>query len=547
MAVQTAAVRSSDLNHLQRALRGWDARLRLQQSVDWLPKGLLTGALLAFAVALAARLWPLMPRQDVIVLGIVLVVLGALGALVGVWLWKRTPFQLARRFDVLFGLQERLSTALELGHGILPTESQVLAHRQLDQALRVAGRIDPAQFIPLRPERRASMWWGSVLAALLASALVIFLPNPQEQVLAQQAEVEQAITHALEELEHLREQAIADPSLTPEQQQAVVQALDEAIRTLEQPGVSQEEALAALDAAQQELRDLSEQFAAEQQAALQQASGLFSGTAAQEVAKALAEGDFQGAGQALQNIDPSTLTPEQQQQLAQALQAAADALEGSDPQTAQALEDAAQALQSGDAAAAEEALERAGQAVAEAGGQSTSQVDEYADQVGEGQSAVAGAGKSPGNQPGQGGMGQAPSYQPGAGQEGTEGRSGGGAGSGDGSGDAGPGGQAGQQMPTDNDPGDGGEREYEDVFSPQRVGGEGGEDVDIPGNPDAGVPTGAEGDFAANPSGQSSVPYNEVWADYEEAVNQALESGYIPLGLRDLIKSYFGNLNPNSK
>lgn len=546
MAVQTAAVRSSDLNRLQGALRRWDARLRLQQSIDWLPKGLLTGAILAFAVALAARLWPLMPRRDMLLLGALLIALGALGALGRVWLWKRTPFQLARRFDVLFGLKERLSTALELGHGILPAKSQVLARQQLDQALRVAGHVDPARFISLRPERHASIWWGSVLAALLATSLAIFIPNPQEQVLAQQAEVEQAITHALEELEHLREQAIADPSLMPDQQQAVVQALDEAIETIEQRDVSQEEALAALDAAQQKLRDLSEQFAAEQQAALQQAGELFDGTAAQEVAEALAEGDFQGAGQALQNIDPSALTPEQQQQLAQALQAAADALEGSDPQTAQALEEAAQSLQSGDAAAAGESLEQAGQSMSEAGGQSTSQVDQYADQVGEGQSSVARAGKNPGTQPGQGGMGQAPSYQPGAGQEGAEGRSGGGAGSGDGSGDAGPGGQAGHQMPTDNDPGDGGEREYEDIFSPQRVGGEGGEDVDIPGNPDAGVPTGAEGDFAANPSGQSNVPYNEVWADYDDAVNQALESGYIPLGLRDLIKSYFGSLDPNS-
>jgi hypothetical protein len=381
---------------------------------------------------------------------------------------------------------------------------------------------------------------------LLALGLAIFLPNPQEQVLAQQAEVEQAVTQTLEELEHLREQAIADPSLTPEQEQAVVQALDEAIETLEQPGVSQEEAVAALDAAQQDLRDMSEQFAAEQQAALQQASGLFSGTSAQEMAEALAEGDFQSAGQALQNIDPSALTPEQQQQLAQALQAAADALEGSDPQTAEALENAAEALQSGDAGAAGEALDQAGQAMADAGEPSAGEVDEYADQVGEGQGSVARAGKNPGSQPGQGGMGQAPSFQPGTGQEdGTEGRPGGGAGRGEGGGDAGPGSPAGE-MPTDNGPGDGGERDYEDVYSPQRVGGEGGEDIDIPGDPEAGVPTGAEGDFASNPSGESNVPYNEVWTDYEDSVNQALESGYIPLGLRDLIKNYFGSLDPNN-
>ncbi|MBN1430271.1 MAG: hypothetical protein JXB07_18015 [Anaerolineae bacterium] len=543
MSIQTAVVRPSEIKRLQGMLRGWDARLRLRQSIDWLPKGLLIGLLLTFVLALAARLWPIVPQRDLIMLGILLTVLSVAGAQLGVWLWKRTPFQLARRFDVLFGLKEHISTALELGHGVLPAESQVLAHQQLDQALRLAGKVNPARYISLLPERRARAWWGGVLIALLASGLAIFLPNPQEQVLAQQAEVEQAIAQTLEELEHLREQAMADPSLTPEQQLAVVEALDEAIETLSQRDVSQEEALAALDATQQSLRDLSEQFAAEQQQALQQASGLFNGTAAQEVADALAEGDFQEAGEALQNIDPSTLTPEQQQQLAQSLQAAADALQGSDPQTAQALEDAAQALQSGDPAAAGQALDQAGQAMAQSGGKSTARVDQYADQVEKGQSSVSKAGKNPGNQPGQGGMGQAPGGQGTTNQNG-QGRGSSGSGRGESNGDGGPGGQAGDQMPTDNGPGDGGERDYEDIFSPQRVGGEGGEEVDIPGDPGAGMPTGVEGDLAANPSGSSNVPYNEVWSDYEGAVNQALDSGHIPLGLRDLIKNYFGSLDP---
>ncbi|MBN1311042.1 MAG: hypothetical protein JXB30_06445 [Anaerolineae bacterium] len=545
MAIQTTVVRSSEIKRLQGVLRRWDVRLRLQQSVGWLPKGLLIGLILTFALALAARLWPIVPRREVILIGVLLITLSVIGAQLGVWLWKRTPFQLARRFDVLFGLKERISTALELGHGVLPLESETLARQQIDQALKVSRGVNPAQFISLRPERRAPIWWGSVLVMLLASALAIFLPNPQEQVLAQQAEVEQAIAQTIEELEHLQEQALADPSLTPDQQLAIVEELEEAIETLSQQDVSQEEALAALEATQQDLRDLSEQFAAEQQQALQQASSLFDGTPAQEVAEALAEGDFQGAGEALQNIDPSALTPGERQQLSEALQGAASAVEGSDPQMAQSLENAAQALQSGDAAAAGQALNQAGEAMSQAGSRATTQVDQYADQVGQSQSAVARAGKNPGNQPGQGGMGQAPGGQPGAGQSG-QGPSHSGAGRGEGGGDAGPGGQAGQPMSTDNDPGDGGERPYEDIFSPQRVGGEGGEEVDVPGDPEAGMPTGVEGDLATNPSGESSRPYNEVWSDYAGAVNQALDSGYVPLDLRDLIRNYFGSLDPNN-
>lgn len=100
-------------------------------------------------------------------------------------------------------------------------------------------------------------------------------------------------------------------------------------------------------------------------------------------------------------------------------------------------------------------------------------------------------------------------------------------------------------MPTDNAPGDGGEAPYDPVYAPQRIGGEGGDQVDIPGDPGPGQPTGNTGEFADNPAGESTVPYNEVWADYAEAINQALEGGYIPLSLRDLIHQYFSGLAPD--
>jgi hypothetical protein len=162
---------------------------------------------------------------------------------------------------------------------------------------------------------------------------------------------------------------------------------------------------------------------------------------------------------------------------------------------------------------------------------------------------VAGAGKNPGSQPGQGGMGQAQANG-GAGQganpEQSQGPAGGGAGRGEGNGEAN-GGLSNGQMPTDNGPGDGGEKTWEDIFSPQRIGGEGGDKVDVPGQPDAGVPTGVEGNFANNPNGQANVPYNQVWSNYADSVNQALDSGYIPLGMRDLIKNYFSNLDPSKK
>ncbi|HQA66836.1 MAG TPA: hypothetical protein PK801_00820, partial [Aggregatilineales bacterium] len=88
---------------------------------------------------------------------------------------------------------------------------------------------------------------------------------------------------------------------------------------------------------------------------------------------------------------------------------------------------------------------------------------------------------------------------------------------------------------------DGGEREAE-IYAPQRIGGEGGEQMDIPGDPDS-VPV-QEGEFADNPTGESTVPYSEVYGDYSESVNEALDTGRIPLGMRGLVQKYFSRLDP---
>jgi hypothetical protein len=535
---------SADLRKLNGTLRGWDAQLRVQESAAWLPRGLLAGVSVALALAIAARFWPLLARDDLMKVSIGLVIAGLVLTLVAVWLWRRSPRQMARRFDAIFGLKERLITAIEAAEGSLTIESAEIARRQLQQTLQSASGVRPGEHLPLRSDWR---WWvasGLVVAGLVAAILI---PNPQDRVLAQHAEVTQAITQELTKLEQIKKQIEEDPTLTEEQKDAVINKLDETIETLKQPDITQPEALAALDSLEQSLRDQSQQFAAERQQALEQASGLFNDTALQNLAEALQNEDYAAAAEALENLDLDSLTPEQQQQLAGALSQAADALEGSNPELSEQLSQAAESLQNGDTAGAEQALDQAGQQVAQAGESTTQQLDEAADRVGEGGQNVAEAGKqggkSPGGQPGQpgqGGMGQAPQAGQGAGQMPGQGSSGAGNEPGNGVTQGGQGGQ----MPTDNGPGDGGEGEYEAVYSPQRIGGEGGENVDVPGDPGAGSPTGAEGDFTENPDGSADVPYNEVYNDYKDAANEAIDAGYIPLGLQELIKQYFTGLAP---
>ena len=100
-------------------------------------------------------------------------------------------------------------------------------------------------------------------------------------------------------------------------------------------------------------------------------------------------------------------------------------------------------------------------------------------------------------------------------------------------------------MPTDNDPARNPEREYEPVFAPEHLGGEEGTPLSLPGQGDPGDTPMSEGEFAENPAGEAQVPYSEVYADYADAANEALEGEYVPLGLRDLVRDYFSSLDPD--
>lgn len=97
-----------------------------------------------------------------------------------------------------------------------------------------------------------------------------------------------------------------------------------------------------------------------------------------------------------------------------------------------------------------------------------------------------------------------------------------------------------------NSPGDDEMRDFDSVFAPQRIGDDGGDNVErIEGqvSDENGEPL-QPGEFNEEFQGESLVPYNEVYREYEDAIQEALKSDYIPIGLRDLIRVYFSSLEP---
>jgi hypothetical protein len=107
------------------------------------------------------------------------------------------------------------------------------------------------------------------------------------------------------------------------------------------------------------------------------------------------------------------------------------------------------------------------------------------------------------------------------------------------------GGQGGETSDTNNNPDGGGVREYDPVYAPNFIDGNNNDGQDIQLETKDGDQPLKEGEFQENPNGNVTVPYNEVFSDYANAASRALNQDYIPLGLKDVIRTYFSSLDPN--
>jgi len=327
----------------------------------------MVGLGLGLALALAARLWPLMIARWLAGGAGLLALVGVMAGLTLVWLWPRSLAVLARIFDRRFGLAERLTTAVEIGAGRLRTTS-AMAEAQLADTLVAAARVDVRAMLPLRASRRALLAFCALAAAL---ALSLWLPNPQEDILLQQAAVRDAIEERIEDLEAAREDVAEAEGLTEAEREMLLQALEEAIAALDEGRATPEEAVAALSEAERSLAELQDPGAATAREGLERAAeGLADSELTQDIAEALAEGDYQKAAQSLAayaGAKGEALTREEELGLARELAQAAESLAESEPALAQQLAHAAEAIERGDIAEAREAIGQAAQRMGEAG------------------------------------------------------------------------------------------------------------------------------------------------------------------------------------
>ncbi len=533
------------MDEIKCQVRAWSRWARLQQGIGLSFVGLSCGLGLALILALAARLVPLLDRPTLIGLSLALAVAGLLAALLFPWVrHARTPLVAwARAFDQRFDLKDRLSTALEIGEaGSAPP---VLRHAQHRDAGAVARSTNVRARLPLRVPRRDLIAASILLVALL---LALFLPSPQQEALAQQEQIRRFIAQQAEQLEQAK-QAIAESSLSEPQKQAAIQALEEAQRALSDPDVTLEEALAALNEAQSKLDALNDPAARQLTEDLRRAGqSLPADPLTNPLANALTNQELAQAADALRELgqarpDGQPLDEAASQRAADQLDQLARGVQESAPDLARHLREAAQHLRQGEPAAAQQQLEQAArlleraQAASQAG-QAMERAREYTEAA---RQSIAQQASSPSadtpqrKSRGQQTEGSSPADA--AGQDASQnnaagdGRAAGGAPTAPG--DASSASQTGKSddVGTSNA-----------IYAPRRVGGEGQQVV----LPDARSPTAPDpsGRAAPAPVGSSSVPYEQVYADYARAADEALQRGRVPPDMRDYVRDYFSSLDP---
>jgi hypothetical protein len=515
----------TDLSHI---LHRWTRWIRLRLALTWGLRGLAIGLLLALIVGTVGLLGARLLRDEFLALVGILAFSVSLLAGTLAFFWPLPPGKAARVFDRVFRLKERVSTALELREAT-PTP---LIEQQLEDTLAAAKRVQPRRDLPLRLKTLES-----ALALVFALMIGLLLWRGETWFLAAEHNraVQQAVDEQARQIEEILSQIEGDESLTDEQKRALSKPLREALEGL-QADPSQESAVSILASAGEKLQALSDPQAKQMAESLQRAGEQLAsqeGSPLEAVGRELAQGNAVNAAAQLSQMDVSRLSAAEREQLASQLEQMSETLASSNPQLASQLNQAAQALQNDDLAAAQQALQDAAQTLARAGQQLTysQTAGQLAQQMGQGAGQVLAAGG--GQSPSQTGSGVA-----------QDGQSGGGSGQGSGMSDSSSGNEAGNSpIPQDNGSGDGGQSAYEQIYAPSLLGGEGGATVNLPNSGADGTTVGT-GPSSPSDAGQLTVPYNEAYAEYNEIIQQAIESGTVPLEFIQLILDYFNSIAP---
>lgn len=581
---------------LELILDRWEQRYEWRLLSRTVPRSLIAALLMSLVIGVVGYWRFRLPAEHLALIAGGLCALGGILNVLYTLVFPRSLLEKARYFDIEFGLRERVSTAFELMHGRIKTHPEIEA-RQIADALARARAIDPSERIRMdfRPRELAMLLvlLGAMvgLALLPAIAGENFLPDPPSA----------AVEAAKEDLSEIIETVAKDTDLDDVDRQDLLEALEIALERLEEEAISEEEAFAAMSQLQAELealeRKLEDTIELDQSTTAAALDALEDFIAPSETEnQALEQAGEQDSAANLREMlsaleqlaqEADQMSAEESQAAAEAMQAAAEYMAEMSEALAERMRTLAEALENADMESLQEAMDALREQVEGAQeqqeqnqdaramlGEQSEMMDEVAEAIAREQAQDGqpqpgapqngeqepGPGQQPGGQQGQQQSAQArPGENPGnqqsdrnrPGSEQSQGNNRDSRSAGAGAGDGAPSneslpGSAGddQGADTENNPTGQGEIEYEAIYSPSGISGGGENEIRL--RTDPGDTTVAEGEFDDNPLGESRVSYDTVFSEYQNAANRAMESDYVPLGLRDVVREYFTSLEPRA-
>jgi hypothetical protein len=492
----------TEITRLIEALQAWRRRLWVKQVVRWTENGLIAGIILACFLLLISRFIP-WATAFYWAFGVAIICL--LCAVVAA-LWSRPSFaRSARNVDTQLALHDRLSTAWELRDNSTPIS--ILQRRD---ALKQLHNHTPAATISLGPGRIRLITFGIVVIALV---LLLFLPNPMNAVLQQQAAFQHRVARQVAAINQVRETINSQETISAQERAMIDKILRQAMAQLQKAN-NEGQAQQALAQAQAQISQLRDPQATSKALARINASSSLqtsSNRNLSQAGKALAGGDNKALDASLQKLASQlkSMSAAQRAQLAKQIEQSASQAQDN-PQLGSALHQLAKAVANGNSSevsdatkavetaaaqdsanqASSSSLDKASQALQNAADKLASSTDS-----GNGQNATQTQAPGQGQNPGQ-------SQSPGQSQ--------------------GISGQGGQNN-TGNKTG-----KNEQVFVPGQVGS-GTSNISVDGS-NGTVQSG-------NP-----VPYSQVIAQYAQSAHDAIDNSNIPPDLKNLVQNYFNSL-----
>jgi hypothetical protein len=588
--LQASKAKRTELDNI---LTLWENRYKLRVLSKNLPRAIIVGLFISMAIGLVGYSQWFLLAQNLAIITLASCGLSGLVIVLYTQFFPRHRQSAAQFFDIEFAMQERVSTAFELLDGRIQTHPDIEA-MQIADTLRYAHEIDPQTDIEMDFRQREIIILGVLLVSMLAMILIPLIVGqrlPSENPSA-------AVRAAQEDVHEIMETIATDTDINEIDREELLNALEIALERLEEEDISDEEAFAAMSQLESQIdeveHELQEALELDQSAldSAEESLSEFALPPESDDNNTTEEGDnpsenslpsTEELNQALDNLAENSqdMTDEEAQSAADALRQAAQDLMQSNPELAKALQDAADALESGDNQSLQEQIQQAQEQlqqqqqqsqqdqnaqemlqnqsdIAEQSAEEISQQQSQQSQQGQEQQSESEQGDTDSNQQGEGapdsvkqgeseGNQQANSNQPSQNESDAQAdntdTSGQGAGEGEASNTSMSGG-GGKDQGADTDNETTGEKQidYEAIYNPTGIEGGGTNEIQL--ETDASDQPFSEGDFDDNPLGESQVSYDTVFNDYQDAANRALESDYVPLGLRDVVHDYFTSLEP---